>query len=41
MAPDWDRLVRRATFCLLALGSGATEIAAVETRLYSPGLPSA
>ncbi len=40
MAPDFPRIVRRATFGLLALASAATEIAAVETRpaLSSLGL---
>jgi protein-glutamine gamma-glutamyltransferase len=32
MVPELSRLVRRATFCLVALGAGATEIAAVEAR---------
>jgi transglutaminase-like putative cysteine protease len=32
MAPEFPRLVRRATFGLLVLASAATEVAAVETR---------
>ncbi len=32
MVPELSRLVRRATFCLVALGAGATEIAAIDGR---------